>query len=512
MDFSPLTPLRRASAFVALAMFALVSAAAGFAAEAPAAARAREMLTDSLTFSERLWDDQVGLLWSAAPGEERRAHRVRESAWFALGLLVRGAPGDETRAIRIVEHVLDFQFVAPGQPWDGTFRRAPEEPPPAPGAELWKNYDPNWRQFIGTTFALMLEQHADRLPAALQARLIDSIRRAIEGELTQGRAEPYHTNVSLMHGFLLGWAGQRLGRADWVAQSEQWIERVREDFARHGSFDEYNSPTYYGVDFYGLALCRRYGATEKIRAAGAEMEAGLWRDVARFYHAGLQNLSGPFDRAYGLDMRRYVSLVGVWMGLVLPRELTPLPDPAKPMGHAHDFAAAPLYVALGVRVPDDAMAALRTFQGERTLECIITGERRATAWIGERVMLGGEITGQTRDAGPRTRYGQFHPAVAHWRIGEGYVGAFALVESPAVDARASAGRLAIDTAKGDARFRFSVPGLTPAMLGRDAWHLPGLDVKVDTDATAVSVEGAGDAREIVYRAATRVHLSVVARP
>jgi hypothetical protein len=30
---------------------------------------------------------------------------------------------------------------------------------------------------------------------------------------------------------------------------------------------------------------------------------------------------------------RYVSLTGVWMAMVLPPELTPLPDPSGPMDH-----------------------------------------------------------------------------------------------------------------------------------------------------------------------------------
>lgn len=474
-----------------LALGFAFAAATSFAGTSALEPRARELLDDSLAFAERGWDEQVGLLWSAAPGESGRVHRVRESTWFALGLLVRGAPGDETRAVRIVERILDFQFVAPSLPWDGTFRRSPEEPPPAAGAELWKNYDPNWRQFIGTTFALMLEEHADRLPAALQARMTDAIRRAVEGELTQGRAEPYHTNVSLMHGFLLGWAGKRLNRADWVAQSEQWIERVRAAFAEHGSFEEYNSPTYYGVDFYGLALCRHYGATEKIRAAGAEMEAGLWRDVARFYHAGLKNLCGPFDRAYGIDMRRYVSLVGAWMGLVLPRELTPLPDASKPMGHAHDFAAVPLYVALGARVPDDALASLRAFQGERTLERIITPQRRATAWISERLMLGGEITGHTVGADPKRN--QFVPATAHWRTPDGDVGWFRLQNSPPCDVQATKETLTFSAAvPGDFVFQVRAPGAAEAHFARQKWTLPGLEVALELPAdaqTAVARDG-----------------------
>lgn len=470
--------------------------------------RPAEMLTASLVVSDRAWDEQAGFLWSAAPGENGRIHRVRESAWYALGLLMRDQPGDAPRAIRIIGQVLDFQFAASGQAWDGTFRRAPEEPPPAVGAELWKNYDPNWRQFIGTTFVLMLEQHANRLPAELQSRMLDAIRRAVEGELTQGRAEPYHTNVKLMHGFLVGWAGQRLGRTDWVERSEKWIGEIRTDFARHETFDEYNSPTYYGVDFYGLALCRRYGATELIRDAGAELEAGLWRDVGRFYHAGLKNMCGPFDRAYGMDMRRYVSLTGVWMGLVLPAELTPLPDPTGPMDHAHDFAATPLYVALGAQVPDGVLAGFRTFGGERLLSRPITATRTATAWLGANVMIGGEVTSRTLGVTPDK--GQFHPATIHWQAPGERVGWVRLYASPLSDAEAAKETLTITAgAAGDFTFRISVPGLVAGQLGRDCWALPGLKLSIESDASVFAVQAGDGFIDVDYRGATHLVLHTV---
>lgn len=473
--------------------------------------REQQLLASSLAFSDRLWDGSADLIWSAAPGEEHRVHRIRESAWYALGLLMRRETDDEARAVRLIGQVLDAQFSTPGQAWDGTFRRAPEEPAPGPDAEIWKNYDPNWRHFIGTTFALMLEQHASRLPVELQARLLDSIRRAVEGEITQGRAEPYHTNIKLMHGFLLGWAGQRLGRADWVARSEEWIAQIRADFAQHETFDEYNSPTYYGVDFYGLALCRRYGATASIRAAGAELEAGLWRDVGRFYHAGLKNMCGPFDRAYGMDMRRYVSLTGVWMGLVLPPEFTPLPDPSGPMGHAHDFAAAPLYVALGVQVPVDVLAGFREFGGERVLRRPIKGPRIATAWLAREVMIGGEITGRTLGVTPGS--GQFHPATIHWRAPGGEVGWVRLYACPPSDAEAAKGTLTISAAApGDFTFRLAAPGLTPDGLARDRWTLPGLDVRLGTDAVSFAVTPGDGFIDVHYRGATRLLLRVDTQP
>ncbi|HEY8994080.1 MAG TPA: hypothetical protein VIM71_05425 [Lacunisphaera sp.] len=492
-------------------VFALVLALAA-SLEVPAAVdRPAEMLGAALAISDRAWDERAGLVWSPAPGEEGRVHRTRESTWYALGLLMRDQPGDAARAIRVIEQVLDFQFAAPGQAWDGTFRRAPEEPVPGPGAELWQNYDPNWRQFIGTTFVLMLEQRANRLPAELQARMVDAIRRAVEGELSQGRAEPYHTNIKLMHGFLLGWAGRRLGRAEWVERSDAWIEEIRTEFARHETFEEYNSPTYYGVDFYGLALCRRYGATATIRAAGAELEAGLWRDVGRFYHAGLKNMCGPFDRAYGMDMRRYVSLMGVWMGLVLPAELTPLPDPAGPMEHAHDFAAAPLYVALGAQVPDDVLTGFRRFDRERLLSRPITITRTATAWLGAHVMIGGEITGRALGATPGK--GQFHPATIHWQAPGGNIGWVRLYASPPSDAEAGKETLTVTAnAAGDFIFRISVPGLVADRLGRDGWVLPGLTVLVESDATALTLKADDGLIDVAYHGATRLVLHTKSQP
>ena len=105
--------------------------------------------------------------------------------------------------------------------------------------------------------------------------------------------------------------------ADWKKQSTEWTEAVYKLYKQYGAFFEYNSPTYCGVDIYGLALWRSYGSTPRIRSIGSEMEAGLWRDIATLYQPELRNISGPYDRAYGMDMESYVSVDGVWMRTVL---------------------------------------------------------------------------------------------------------------------------------------------------------------------------------------------------
>jgi hypothetical protein len=464
--------------------------------------RARTLLTASLDYAEKYWDSSAGMLRSPLPGDKPLNHRTRESAWYALGLLMRQSEGDKVRALEIIERVLALQLDAPGEPWDGTFARTPEEPKLGPGAQLWKDFDPNWRQFVGTTFVLMLEEYATDLPRDLVMRMERAIRRAVETELSEGRAEAYHTNIALMHAFLLNWGGARFDKPDWAKQSAEWAKKINSDFARHGTFEEYNSPTYYGVDLFSLALWRRYGSTDFMREVGRELEAALWRDIAEFYHPGLRNLCGPYDRAYGLDMRRYVSLTGIWMGLALPENLTPLPDPRGVMGHAHDFFVTPAYVALGVVIPSEVLPALTRFSGERKLERIIGGKRKATAWIGADLMLGGEVTELSRESGPGTTYGQFHPATAHWRIQQDNVGAIALVESPAVDATAEEGCLKIVTKKGASRFRIAADGLDEKTLSRTEWVLPALRVQIVTDAVEFRVVPGQGYVDVVYRDAT----------
>jgi hypothetical protein len=472
--------------------------------------RPRELLLASMGYADGFWDESAGLLRSPVP-EEAHRHRTRESTWYALGLLIRNQPGDEARAVRIIERVLAHQIDATGQRWDGTFRRFPDEPEPGAGAELWNDFDPNWRHFIGTTFAIILTEFEPCLPAGLPARLENSIRRAVEGELTQGREEPYHTNIKLMHGFLWSWAGARFGKPEWVAGGERWAEEVAAAFAVHETFEEYNSPTYYGVDFYGLALMRRHGATPRIRELGAQLEAGLWRDVARFYHAGLRNMAGPYDRAYGMDMRRYVSLTGTWMGLVLPAELTPLPDPSGPMGHAHDFLCTPTYVALGAQVPTEVMEHFRAFQGERVLRRPITAKRIATAWLARDIMIGGEITDSTWGATPGK--GQFHPATIHWRASGDDIGWVRLYASPPSDAEAGTKTLAVTApAAGDFTFRISVPGLMGEKLARERWMLPGLTLQVESDAASFTTMLGDGFVDVEYRGATRLVLHTVSPP
>ena len=85
-------------------------------------------------------------------------------------------PADQHEADAAIGALLALQYDAPGAVFHGTFARFPEAPYPPDEPAMWEDYDPNWRQFVGTTFALMLEDFADRLSDARRAQMLAAIR------------------------------------------------------------------------------------------------------------------------------------------------------------------------------------------------------------------------------------------------------------------------------------------------------------------------------------------------
>ncbi len=290
-----------------------------------------------------------------------------------------------------------------------------------------------------------------------------------------------YTNIALMHAFMLCAAGERLNEPGWFARGEQMAQEIYDLFRPNQAFEEYNSPTYYGVDLYALALWRAYGPSHLLRRLGAEMEGLLWIDISRYYHAGLRNLCGPFDRAYGMDMTRYAAVVGEWIWLVTGQEQAPFPDIELPFAHTPDFLYSPCAALLGAAVPEEARAHFLAFQGPRQVEHVIASEprRTATAWLEENFMWGAEHTSRAKQG-----YAQFHSATLHWKIAPDSVGSptplgapgasvgwMRLVHAEPVDA-VVAGRTLTIQGSGMLTFQIYAPGLSESDLRPAAWALP----------------------------------------
>jgi hypothetical protein len=447
-----------------------------------------ELLDASMEWLDRWWDPEVGLLWNPTGSfdelaPERSLHLVPQSAWYAAGLLFRGAPGgpargglsDEAKAVRTIDALLATQYDDPGTAWHGTFARFLETPHPKPGAVMWVDYDPNWRQFIGTTFSVLLQDGliAD---AGLASRVRAAIELAVAGE-PPDRVAPSYSNIALMRAWLEVEHGVPGPPARGSLRADAYAAKVVELFDEHGAFEEYNSATYYGIDLWALALWRDRSSSATLRADGARIEAALWRDVARWYQPVMRNLCGPWSRSYGMDLRTYASLLAVWMWPALGRAATPFPSLARPFEHSHDLSHAPLADRLGPVIPDDARAALLAFSGEHTVEQRITSSRVATGWLSERVMCGGEWGDLTASA-----RGQFHPATVHWLRPDGDVGWIRLVHYAPARATASPGRLDIDLSpsakRGPVAPELWISGAGDADLTGPDWSLPGLHIRL----------------------------------
>jgi hypothetical protein len=331
-----------------------------------------------MSWADQWWDEERGLLWNP-PGsfedhgmQPKTAHMVPQSAWYAVDLLMRGR---DARARRVIEELCALQYDESGTLWHGTFARFAEWPRPTDAAVEWVDYDPNWRQFVGTTFRL--------IEKTFGLDLHEPIALAVEGE-PKDRVSPAYSNIALMKA--------------WLEEDETFAEEVVRVFNQHGAFAEYNSPTYYGIDLYALALWRLHPPTPRFRAWATQLEQDLWRDIARWYHPGLRNMCGPYSRAYGMDMTTYVALLGMW----LPEPVLPAID--APFTHSHDLLLAPVVELLG--------GGPEHVEWERGLVSQrISDDRVASGWLGDRVMMGGE------DGGLYRAEGQFHPATVHWAGG-----------------------------------------------------------------------------------------------
>lgn len=409
-------------------------------------------------------------------------YMVRESSWYALALLLRDRngdrPADAQRALDILGAVLDQQYLDPEKKWYGTFKRTPEEPMPAGNSVAFRGYDPNWRHFIGTTFEMILIEYPERIPPALQERMYRSMNVAVNGEMRDGRLVPSYTNIALMYGSLWDFVAAHDGNSDGLSRSSAWNEEVYRLFKQQGAFNEFNAPTYYGVDLYGLGLWREYGSTGRMREMGSAMEAGMWNDIAEFYQPDLRNLSGPWDRSYGMDMTRYVTPLGVYMRSFLPAARAPLPEHAElTTFQIADLWYAPQVTLLGTHVPSGALAKMRKFEGPHLVDRPIDSRRTATAWIGQNAIWGGEFTSRTKDTGHTT---QFHPVDAQWRMPSNQIGWIEVTESPDIDAIADSGGVTIAT-DGGVSFRIFAGHDAPT-ISLGTWTLPGLDVSIETDA------------------------------
>ena len=415
------------------------------------------------------WNEEAGMIGG------RGAHGTRGTMFYALGLLQRGHEEDRDRALKAIRSVCGQQYVAPGTNYHGTFSRNDKEPAPVGKGLIWRDYDPNWREFVGLSMILVLEQCGDAVDDVTRQAMVDALRFACEGAYERNVSWQY-TNISLMSAFLLTWGGEQFGHQKWKARGEELSRDIYENFSMHGTFTEYNSPTYNGVNLWALAAWRVIAPTPKMAAMGAEMEAGLWRDIALAYHAGLGNICGPYDRSQAMDMQRYFAIAGIAIALATESAVS-LPDLNNTS--THDMAYLPLLAMLGLRAPEDAMAHFNSFQGQRRYARIIERggtDRRAYSWLYDTYMVGV----QTNSRGTKIS-SQYHPFTVHWKGNNGVICWIRFKSDIIATISLLCDAIGIKPSRKNVQsvlsFEVYAPGACAGSFNNESWDLPGITIK-----------------------------------
>lgn len=179
-----------------------------------------------------------------------------------------------------------------------------------------------------------------------------------------------------------------------------------------------------------------------------------WASASQLWHPDLKNVAGPWDRSYGFDMNRYVSILALHLWTIIGKQKSSLIANPQVMSHSADFAIAPLIAVLAEYqnslLSTEVLARLNTFSGEHTFTSSTYSPpfdvypRNITAWLSTNLTIGAETFNETVIGGPAKSTNSFRPALIQWQTGNNEIGFIALQASePAITAVAGNGTLDI---------------------------------------------------------------------
>ncbi|KAH7311449.1 hypothetical protein B0I35DRAFT_396137 [Stachybotrys elegans] len=462
---------------------------------------AKSLLTESMDWMDTYYDPKAGYLYdfSAAVG---LTHETRSSAWYAFGLLARNKGKDRLEAEKIIKNIIAGQAKNPADEWYGDYQQEPEEPLvgiPTYNPRIYGSWDPNWRGFVGTTFIMAMEEYSHLISKPTQDLILQSLYNATKGdEYRFGNLDPLkdnlypaYSNPSIMRAFMSGWTGRRLKEANMTRSGEAYAKEIIDLFDRHNTLSEFNSGTYTGVSLYGLVLWNKYLPKDSImKQASARMIQDTWESVGLLWHPGMKNMAGPWDRSYGYDMNRYLSLMALWFWSFVGKENSSLIENPSIMSHSADYAWAPLFAILADThkklVPKNVLSKLTKFQGEHTFSATCyyppfdKVPRNITSWLSEKLTIGAESFDELFLGGAGQNQAAFNPAVVQWDTGDEIAFLSLYPTETALQPVVSPNKLTLTYPYGTAGSIFSlVVGTFTAKRVVNSWaDVQGLDVKV----------------------------------
>ena len=225
------------------------------------------------------------------------AHETRGSLAYAVLLLDSEQPDRLTRAQAVIDCVLDFQDTDPKSPNFGIWSKYLEE-----SLTEAPYVDRNWADFLGKDLLWIYQFHRHRLDPALVTRIEQGIHNAATA-IRRRNVGPGYTNIAIMGTYVTMIAAEQLNDPDLLAYALARLKRFCEYTEHHGTFSEYNSPTYTTVALQDLARFRSHAQDPAARQMVDDLFRKAWEVVALHFHAPTQQWGGPHCRAYSNLLR-----------------------------------------------------------------------------------------------------------------------------------------------------------------------------------------------------------------
>ena len=402
---------------------------------------------------------------------------IRSTARLALALLFRDESEDRNHAVRILEWILKHQHLDENTEIYGAWKTNVKN----------DRLDHNWREFVGCDLIIIYHNYKDRLPQDLLEKIKTALTHAALGALRRD-VTPHYTNISVMSAFLMNYVGTTFDIQDVRRAGMKKAWDIDALFQEHGTFSEFNSPTYDGVSLVGFALWRALGPGH-MKAMGERLEQSLWNEVASHYNPTLKNMTGPFIRAYGMDMTKYVSITGLWIALAVDDEtLAPMPK-TKGAKYFEISNIAPI-VHLGLYIPAHALQALKspsepTYLKQRVHNATFAGDsiKLVTMQLNQYWMMGGL-------QGNRRSWRQICTGTVHWMGNKGETEWMLIPGNGLADVSVSKGSMQIYTVESklesstkDLKMYIYSKEISEEAFARKTWKLGNMqfDIKTDLD-------------------------------
>ncbi len=397
---------------------------------------------------------------------------------LACALFYRNKAGDVENAVKIIKWIFTLQNLDEKSKdyavWRGNGKSS-------------ENYDQNMREFIGTDLISIYHKYKQKLPEDVRKEMEVCLIRTVKGALMRN-VNPDYNNISIMSSFMMEYVGTEFNIPEFKNAGLVKAKAIYNNFLKYNTLCEYNSPTYYGVDFVGLALWRELSFSSEMKAMSKVLEKALWLDVATFYNANLQNISGPYLRAYGIDMKKSHAIVGTWIAMAInnPRIAT---IPGKNGVHLELEFIVPI-VEMGISMPMKALAQFKKFDAPRfitrTTSNYYEGDRlkKVTAYIQKDWMMGGLWGNRKVSLILKT-------GTMHWKAENGDIGWLFVPGEGKTNVKVDETKMEIylaDTLAKTFQIYVYSKNITPENLRETVWKLPNMTLGIKTDLNILKTE------------------------